>query len=108
MMGKSVKSVVISLYMAGDCSAAKLAIQRRGADEGLCYSVFECEYIYSFGCERGFEVRAINYPRFPTEESEMLSKMESLAHDLMLELGQGSYTIAAPKVTTFYSRRPTE
>jgi hypothetical protein len=64
------------------------------------------DYIYSFGEEAGVRVGFINYPRFPREPAEIMANVESLAHDLMIGLSQGSYSIVTPAETFWVSRRP--
>lgn len=95
----------ITLFMAGDYAHAKQLVNRWVADNPMCFAMSAVDYPYTFGCESGFRLDAINYPRFPTDEATRRATVEAIAEHLMVELNQGSYTIQAPSGTTFYSRR---
>lgn len=96
----------VTLFMAGDYAHAKQLVNRWVADNPMCFSMVPVDYVYTFGCEAGFRLDAINYPRFPTDEATKRAMVEALAEHLMIELNQGSYTIQGTAETTFFSRRP--
>ena len=50
---------------------------------GLCVTLTETEFIYTDGNERGCLVGLINYPRFPSDESEILKHALTLAKLLL-------------------------
>ena len=98
-------SFTITLFMAGDYAHAKQLVNRWVADNPMCFSMMPVDYVYTYGCEAGFRLDAINYPRFPTHEATKRAMVEALAEHLMVELNQGSYTIQGTVETTFFSRR---
>lgn len=106
MMEKSAQTFFADIHMAGDIGAAAIAIQRYVVDVGLCVTLMPQTFIYTGGCEQGFRVGLINYPRFPAEPSSIKARAVELANHLMVELGQHSYSIVTPEETTWYSRRP--
>lgn len=96
----------VDVHMAGDIGAAGLIIQRYAAETGLCITLAPQSFIYTGGREEGFRVGFINYPRFPKEPSEIVAKATDLARNLLIALGQHSYSIVTPIETTWYTRRP--
>lgn len=97
------------IWMAGDYDDAKRVCREVCAEKGACYSITPHDFIYSGGEEAGFCVTVLNYPRFPKTPQCLSDETASLAHKLMLRLGQGSYTIEGygqeKNVSIFYSRR---
>lgn len=102
---KKAPSYEAAIHMAGDIAVASMICQRYAAKKGMCISISDQHYIYTGGCERGFKVVFINYPRFTLEPDEILKNAENLAEHLVVELGQASYTITTPDITIWYSRR---
>jgi len=98
-------TLVYEIYMAGDINDAKRFLAKSAAEQGACWSVEPTEFIYSGGREQGFVVRSINYPRFPKFPDKMEAEALKTAHELMLELGQGSCSIVGPETTTWLNRR---
>lgn len=98
-------TVRVDIYMAGDIEQAKQVCREYCFDVGLCVHVEPVSYIYTGGEEAGFKVGLINYPRFPTVESEVLDKASALADLLMRRLCQHSYSIVGPENTVWVSRR---
>lgn len=90
--------------MAGDINVAKQLTQK-WAMKGACVQIAECTYIYTGGREEGFTARFINYPRFPKDNSEIVSDATELAKHLATELGQISFSIESPTLISTYSFR---
>ena len=70
---------------------------------GLCVSIRPEIYIYTKGREYGCSVTLINYPRFPANESEILSKTIELAKILMEEFRQMRCTVVTSTETIMLS-----
>ena len=62
-------------------------------EKGLCVTVTKTKFIYTGGSEAGVCIGLINYPRFPTENREVLYDAKELAVILMKELCQFRCTI---------------
>ncbi|GAA4169352.1 hypothetical protein [Shinella granuli] len=106
MTEKTTPSFNVDIHMAGDINAAALIIQRYAAETGLCVTLMPQSFIYTGGREEGFRVGFINYPRFPKEPGDIVARATDLARNLIVGLGQHSYSIVTPLETTWYSRRP--
>ena len=102
------RTFTVTLFMAGDYLYAKQLVNRWVAENPMCFSMSKVDYVYTFGCESGFRLDAINYPRFPKDELAVREIVTNLAEYLMVELNQGSYTIQSPLTTTFHSRRSSD
>lgn len=100
-----VPSYPVSIFMAGDWSAADLVCDDYCLDVGLCVTLTPTAYTYTGGYEDGFIVGLINYPRFPKEPSEIWSHAEALGERIREACGQQSYTIQAPDKTVWFSHR---
>lgn len=98
-------SYPISIFMAGDASAATDYARRFCDEQGLCVTITPTTYAYTGGQKPGFVVGLINYPRFPSSSDELWSIAEALAAYLRERLYQDSYTIQAPNRTVWFSHR---
>jgi hypothetical protein len=105
MQHKYCQSYPISIFMAGDCEAAKKLCRFYCDEVGFCVTVTPTSYIYTDGQEDGFVVGLINYPRFPLDPSELWARALSIADTLRVSLGQDSYSIQAPDKTLWQSWR---
>lgn len=105
MIRKEVASYPISIFMAGDIAAATDYARQYCDREGLCITITATVYVYTGGQEAGFVVGLINYPRFPSEPSDLWRVAEHLAAYLRERLYQDSYTIHAPDKTVWFSHR---
>jgi nitrate reductase beta subunit len=101
-----IASCPISIFIAGHYDAALAACQEFCDDHGLCVTVTPTEYVYTNGRESGVIVGLINYPRFPSNQSDLEATAVKLAEYLLVNLVQLSFTIQTPKHTTWYSNRP--
>lgn len=99
------KTCVVEIFMAGPIERAKDYLSERAARDGACWSVEPTEFIYTGGREAGFIVRAINYPRFPTTEDEMMFAATSRAEGLLRHMHQSSCSVVGPTQTVWLSRR---
>jgi hypothetical protein len=100
-------TIRFDIFMAGDLSAAREVCREYCFAVGLCVTVEPVSYIYTGGEEAGFRIGLINYPRFPTDEAALSARANELAHMLMVRLCQHSFSIAGPKETVWFTRRPT-
>ena len=98
-------SYSVVIFMAGDLSTAEQTCRRWCMETPCCVNVQPTKYIYTGGEETGVRVEFINYPRFPSEKSEIFEKAVLLADRLMVDLSQHSYSIATPEKTIWHSRR---
>lgn len=101
---KTAPSFTARIWIAGSYDAAIEAV-REFCEEGACFSVTRCAYVYTGGMEDGVCVTRINYPRFPAYKDDIKSQCERLAEFLRERLFQDSYSIEFPDETVWYSRR---
>ena len=102
---KFCKTFTAEIYMAGDYSFAKHILQRMAAEEGMCVSLEKVDYIYTGGFEKGFVIRVINYPRFPSKRTDIKNFALRIAENVLRDLGQGSCSVVCQDETVFMSRR---
>lgn len=101
---KKVPSFTVKIWIAGDYRDACRAV-RKFCAEGACFTVGKVKYIYTGGSESGVVVTRINYPRFPSSERNILDQCLRLAHILLEELSQDSFSIETPTETFWFTRR---
>ena len=101
---ESCKSYTFKVWMAGDYRDAKSAC-REFTMSGLCVSIHPADFVYTMGCESGFCVTLINYPRFPMTYEDLKNTSESLGAFLCEKLFQGSFTVEGPEESVWFSRR---
>jgi len=99
------KAYWVKIHIAGSLPLIKAACQNYCDTKGLCVTVTPTDYIYTGGHETGATVRLINYPRFPKSDKEIEDIAEELAHVILVEAGQESFTIETPIFSKFYSWR---
>jgi hypothetical protein len=93
------------IYIASNYDDARRSLQNMAAGKGMCVSIEKCGFVYTGGYEEGVAIRLINYPRFPSEKSDIKDQAVKIAEAVMLETGQGSCTIECLDETVFLSRR---
>lgn len=103
---KEAKSFPVSIFIAGCVKKASVICRKYCDDVGLCVTVTPTNYIYTNGEEEGIIIGLINYPRFPSQSRDIVSKAGSLAQKLLDELEQQSCTIQTPDLTIWISNRP--
>lgn len=99
-----IKQHTVTIWIAGDYNDAVRAI-REFCEEGACFAVERCAYIYTSGMEDGERITRINYPRFPADLKEIDAQCLRLAEHLRKRLFQDSYTIESPSGMSWFSRR---
>lgn len=102
---KAAESHTLTIWMAGDIAAASLILQRYAAERGMCVSMSPTRFVYTGGCEDGFSVGLINYPRFPRTKTHIEHEAEALGLHLAEQLGQMSFSIVSNETTAWFSRR---
>lgn len=102
------ETIRFDIFMAGDIAQAKQVCREYCFDVGLCVTVEPVSFIYTGGEESGFRIGLINYPRFPNTEESLHQRACALADMLMKRLCQHSYSIAGPRETEWFSRRPAQ
>ncbi|TPK14135.1 hypothetical protein [Mesorhizobium sp. B2-5-11] len=93
------------IFIAGDFDQARQSCRNYCFGIGLCVTVEPVSYIYTGGEEAGVRVGLINYPRFPSDPEKLRLRAGELAHQLMHDLFQHSYSIVGPDETEWFSRR---
>lgn len=101
---KIVPTFTAQIYMAGDIRHARVLIRQYVFDVGLCVTVEPVRYIYTGGEEKGFRIGLINYPRFPSEPSDIKARAIDLAEVLQVKLAARSFSIVMPDETLWSSR----
>jgi hypothetical protein len=99
-----VPSYPVNIFIAGDYHDAVTECLNY-CEVGLCVTVTETRYVYTGDEEFGVIVGLINYARFPKTPEEIWAHAEALGEQLLLRLGQESYTIQAPDKTVWISFR---
>lgn len=100
----STPSATYRIWIAGDYNDAVRAI-REFCEEGACFAVERCSYVYTGGMEDGVCVTRINYPRFPATDAHLREQSLRLAEHLRTRLFQDSYSVEGPDCTVWFSRR---
>ena len=103
---KSVETIVVTIYMAGDIDTAKRWLRRRCYERGLCVTVTPTTFIYTGGEEAGFAVGFVNYPRFPSDADILCETAQQIADALIVECCQKSALIVAPDRTEWITKKP--
>ena len=78
---------------------ARKHIQRYCDNVGLCVTFTPTEFIYSYGCEPGFTVGFINYPRFPATPEKIRATALELAQHLRDKFHQFKVSVVFPDET---------
>lgn len=97
-----VATYTIRIWIAGDYQDACRVTRQFCSNEGACFALTPCDYIYSGGQEEGVCVTLIHYPRFQSTPAALLDKARRLAVQLQRSLFQRSYTIEGSDFTEFY------
>ena len=102
---RTTDTVHVSVWMAGDVDIARQAVREFCLDEGLCVTVTPTAYVYTGGEEAGFVLGLVNYPRFPTDATNLIHLARCLARHVAEACCQMSYLVEGPNRTEWYSRR---
>ena len=92
------------IYIAGNPELAKHYCAEY-CMSGLCVSVFDCDYVYTGGQEKGVKITLINYARFPSTQHDITDKAKYLGEFLCRKLHQSSFSVVSPDGSFFISRR---
>jgi len=76
-----------------------VSLQKFMIQESIAVNVQETTFNYPGGCEEGYIIEFINYPRFPLEPPIILDKALRLAEALMKEYDQFRCTVMTPTRT---------
>jgi hypothetical protein len=101
---KTINSYTCVIWIAGDFNDA-VRMLRSFCEEGACFAVERCAYVYTGGMEDGVKVTRINYPRFPASREQIKAQTIRLAHFLREGLFQDSFAVETPEETIWFSRR---
>jgi hypothetical protein len=97
----------VTIHMAGDYDTAVKTTREFTFEQGACYQISPCDYVYTGGKESGITARVICYPRFPKSNDELLEEAKSLAYKLAEALCQKSFTLETSEKTYYYqSNKP--
>jgi hypothetical protein len=100
-----VPTVDISIYMAGDIDTVRATCREFCFNQGFCVTVTESEFIYTGGSEAGVRVGVVNYPRFPSNEADLMIKAKDLALTMIESCFQLTALVVGPSETVWLSRR---
>ena len=92
------------IYIAGDYNMAEEALRQHCSEEGDCWAVEHCNFIYTGGQEAGVKMTRIDYPRFPMTPEKLQERVEKLAEAMLFSLHQRSCTVVGPLRSTYMSR----
>ena len=106
MTSRECPSYSVSVWIAGDLEEARRSLRRQCFEEGLCVTVTPTQFVYTAGMEDGVCVRAVNYPRFPKQKTEIWDRMVKVARTLMDDLYQNSAFVEGPDRGEWSTRRP--
>ena len=95
----------VRIYASGPIEAAKQAIREDCLREGLCVTIEPTTFIYTGGEEEGFCVGLIQYPRFPSPESDIWQRAVGLAKKIRTATFQHSTLIMDATQTLWLSER---
>lgn len=101
---KTVSTHLVSVYIAGDYADALRFCRQYTTDVGLCVTVSEVDFAYSYGMESGVRIDLVNYPRFPSNPDDIDQRAFDLAEKLMYELCQRTALVVDPIATTWIYR----
>lgn len=103
---KRTRSFPVTIFIGGKrLLPAQKILQEYCDTVGYCVTLKSTQYIYKDGNEYGFEVGLINYPRFPSDPTNIINKAIEIAEKLRVGLKQESYSIQTPDDTIWYSYR---
>lgn len=104
MVTKTVETYWVKLYLSGPIEIAKQIIREECLREGLCVTIEPTTFIYTGGEEAGYVVGLINYPRFPTDITNIFRRAEILVELLLEGTFQKSALMMGPNFTKWVSK----
>ena len=79
MESKKVDTYWAKIFIAGPQVIAEQVCRKYCLDIGLCVTIDPTKFIYTGGEELGVVIGLLNYPRFPSESKDIMSKARDLA-----------------------------
>lgn len=101
-----VPTYIATIYIAGDIDTAKRWLRGEAYQHGLCVTVTPTSFIYTGGEETGMAIGLVNYPRFPSTQSDLYERAMRIAACLVRELCQKSALVVASDRTEWVSLPP--
>ena len=96
------KTSYVTIHMAGDYNNAVQCARTFTFNEGACYQLTECDYVYTGGKESGFTARVMCYPRFLKTDEQLLDEATRFAYLLAEVLCQKSFSIETSHDTIYF------
>lgn len=90
------------IHIAGNYDDAVRAARKFTFNEGMCFQITRCAYVYTGGMEDGVSVRVFRYPRFKKTVAEISDQVFRFAQELANELCQKSFSIEGKYSTEYY------
>ncbi|AMM43741.1 hypothetical protein FDG95_gp176 [Pectobacterium phage vB_PcaM_CBB] len=101
------KTSYVTIHMAGDYDTAVTCARNFTFEEGACYQLSQCDYVYTGGKEAGITARVICYPRFPKTDEQLMDEATRFAYMLAEALCQKSFSIESSNETIYFqSNKP--
>lgn len=95
----------IRIYLSGPIEIAKQVIREHVLAHPLCVTIEPTTFIYTGGEEQGYVVGLLNYPRFPSNPDDLLSRALDLAVLLRDRTFQHSVLVVTPEQTQWITNR---
>ncbi len=103
ILDKSCDTEYWTIHMAGNYDDAIRAAKKYTFEEGMCFQITKCAYVYTGGMEDGITVRVFRYPRFSRTVDELSRIVYEFAQVLANELCQKSYSIEDKYTTAYFT-----
>jgi hypothetical protein len=100
------ETIIVTIHMAGSLDEAKRLLRKICYYEGLCVTISAETFIYTGGEEEGMCIGLVNYPRFPSDVTTILSRACSIAERLVVDLCQKSALVVGPTETLWITSEP--
>lgn len=108
MQHLTVPTFWVKLYLSGPIEHAKQVARAECLREGLCVTIEPTTFIYTGGEEAGYVVGLVNYPRFPSEPDQLVTRARDLMSKLLAGTFQQSAMLMTPIATEWISSRSRE
>ena len=102
---KTAETYWVKIYMSGPIEIAKQVCRVSCLAKGLCITIEPTLFVYTGGEEAGFIIGLINYPRFPSNQSDIWGRARELADDLLEATSQFSTLLMDPEHTEWITLR---
>ena len=101
----SAPSFFARIYISGPVGVIKQTCRHWCKANPSCVNISKTSFIYHGGEETGACVELLNYPKFPSSESEIFEKAKDLGFKLKEDTAQDSFLIVTPELTHWWSDR---